>query len=119
MYPANCGYCKELQAFKGGLVFFTDDNIAVDPKRTVELLRAIIPLKISWVGQVSLHVAQDEELLALMQQSGCRCVLIGFESLDKVTISAMHKGVNSISVSELAPELEENGYDGSKKELGE
>ena len=75
-------------------VFFVDDNICVDRVRTRELLEALVPLRIRWIGQVSLDVARDDELLALMRASGCIGVLIGFESLDPASLARMGKGVN-------------------------
>ena len=76
-------------------IFFIDDNIGMDTERFRELLKALIPLKISWSGQVSIHIAQDESLLNLMHQSGCMLVLIGFESLNLKTLEMMGKSVNS------------------------
>ena len=55
---------------------FIDDNIGMDPVRFRQLLEALIPLNIRWSGQVSMHIAEDESLLALMKKSGCQLVLI-------------------------------------------
>ena len=76
-------------------IFFIDDNIGMDTERFRELLKALIPLKIRWSGQVSIHIARDEALLKLMQQSGCMLVLIGFESLNPETLKMMGKSVNN------------------------
>ena len=67
----------------------------MDVERLKELCRLMIPLRKRWVGQLSIHTAQDDELLALMARSGCAGVLIGFESLDAETLSDMGKRVNS------------------------
>jgi radical SAM superfamily enzyme YgiQ (UPF0313 family) len=75
-------------------IFFVDDNIAVDRGRTLALLKALIPLKIRWVGQASLNVAADDEMLRLMQKSGCWGLLVGFESLNPAVLAAMGKQVN-------------------------
>lgn len=75
-------------------VFFVDDNICVDRDRTRELLRAVQPLGIRWVGQVSLDIAHDDALLVLMRKSGCIGVLIGFESLETESLEQMSKRVN-------------------------
>jgi radical SAM superfamily enzyme YgiQ (UPF0313 family) len=75
-------------------VFFVDDNLGVNPDRLRALCEALIPLKRPWVGQASLNIANDPALLALMARSGCQGVLIGFESLDAATLSAMGKAVN-------------------------
>jgi radical SAM superfamily enzyme YgiQ (UPF0313 family) len=76
------------------LVFFVDDNITSHPSATKELLRALIPLELRWVGQASINAAHDEELLSLMARSGCQGVLIGFESLDPANLAAMNKDFN-------------------------
>ena len=76
------------------LVFFVDDNIAGDLQRGKEMLRALIPLKIRWVSQMSIDAAHDEEYLALLRESGCQGVLIGFESLSPGNLRSMGKGFN-------------------------
>jgi radical SAM superfamily enzyme YgiQ (UPF0313 family) len=59
---------------------FADDNTFVDKAWGKELCRALIPLKLNWFTETDISVADDEELLALMRQAGCRQVLIGLES---------------------------------------
>jgi radical SAM superfamily enzyme YgiQ (UPF0313 family) len=59
-----------------------------------ELCRELIPLKIGWVGQTSIHIARDESLLELMVESGCKGVLIGMESLDPANLRDMGKSWN-------------------------
>lgn len=76
------------------LIFFVDDNLTARPAEAREFLRAIAPLKLRWVSQVSLDAALDEELLRLMVDSGCVGVLIGFESLNAANLKKMNKGVN-------------------------
>jgi radical SAM superfamily enzyme YgiQ (UPF0313 family) len=75
-------------------IFFVDDNIGSDPERLRGLCEALLPLKRPWIGQASLHIAQDPALLGLMRRSGCQGVLIGFESLDPATLADMGKSVN-------------------------
>lgn len=79
------------------LKFFVDDNFTAEPDATKELLRAIMPLGIHWVTQMSIHAAHDEELLELMRRSGCAGVLIGFESLRSETLRAMGKAFNTMA----------------------
>jgi radical SAM superfamily enzyme YgiQ (UPF0313 family) len=75
-------------------VFFVDDNIFVDVPRAKELFRALIPLRIRWSCQVSIDVARDRELLALMERSGCLTAVVGFESLSGESLAQMKKGWN-------------------------
>ena len=81
------------------VVFFVDDNLAMDIPRLKELCRRLTPLRLHWVGQLSINAAQDEELLSLMEASGCAGVLIGFESLSRETLLAMGKNVNRASAN--------------------
>ncbi|MBQ9430002.1 MAG: B12-binding domain-containing radical SAM protein [Kiritimatiellae bacterium] len=85
----------EVRSLKKDYLFFVDDNLAMDVPRLKELCRRMIPLKKKWMGQLSIHTANDDELLALMAESGCAGVLIGFESLDADTLSVMGKRVNT------------------------
>ena len=74
--------------------FFVDDNFIGNIKEAKALLRAIIPLKVRWITQMSIDGAHDEELLDLLQKSGCVGVLIGFESLDEKNLELMNKSFN-------------------------
>lgn len=59
---------------------FADDNALVDRSYWKELLPAIRDKGIRWFAETDLSVAEDEELLELMRESGCAQVLIGLES---------------------------------------
>jgi len=76
------------------LLFFVDDNLACEPERLKEFLRSLIPLRVRWVGQAGINVAHDPELLDLIVRSGCRCLLIGFESLQPANLREMGKPIN-------------------------
>lgn len=78
--------------------FFVDDNLAMEKSRAMELCKALIPLKIKWFGQVSIHISHDEELLQALKESGCVGVLIGFESFNQVNLHTMSKNVNLINI---------------------
>jgi radical SAM superfamily enzyme YgiQ (UPF0313 family) len=78
------------------LIFFVDDNFAMNKQHAKELLRALIPLNIRWVSQTSIDAAHDEELLQLMAASGCQGVLIGLESLNPQNLKRMNKGFNMV-----------------------
>ena len=85
----------EIKALPKDILFFVDDNLAMDVARFKALCHALIPLRKHWIGQLSIHAAHDAELLALMAESGCAGVLIGFESLHVETIRDMGKQVNA------------------------
>ena len=59
---------------------FADDNSFVIREHYKELLRALRGEGIRWFTEADISIAEDEELLGLMRESGCRQVLIGLES---------------------------------------
>jgi len=63
------------------VVFFVDDNIASSREYAAELFAAIRPLGLTWLGQASLEMGEDPELLRMAAESGCRGLLVGFESV--------------------------------------
>src|SRR5262249_25252868 len=89
----------EMAATGSRRFFIVDDNLVSQPAKARELCRELIPLRVGWVGQASIHIAQDDELLALMAASGCRGVLIGMESLGPANLRDMGKGWNLAAAS--------------------
>ncbi len=85
---------EEIVASSSKRFFIVDDNFVSQPNKARELCRQLAPLDVNWVGQASIHIAHDDELLALMAESGCRGVLIGMESLDPKNLRAMGKDWN-------------------------
>ena len=75
-------------------IFFVDDNLFHNKSKFREFLLALIPLKRRWACQISVDVTQDDELLDLMQKSGCLMVLIGIESLKGDNLKLMNKAWN-------------------------
>ncbi|MBI5559876.1 MAG: B12-binding domain-containing radical SAM protein [Deltaproteobacteria bacterium] len=80
--------------YKKKSIFFADDNIISDRKFARELFPALKPYRLNWSCQASINIAQDDELLRLMKDSGCGAILIGFESVSEKNLSRMDKKVN-------------------------
>lgn len=59
---------------------FADDNSFVNVRHYKELLRALEKENLRWFTEADWNVAKDDELLALMRDSGCQQILIGLES---------------------------------------
>jgi radical SAM superfamily enzyme YgiQ (UPF0313 family) len=74
-------------------IFFYDDNFAANPRRTKELLREMIRLRLgfAWSTQVRTDIVKDPELLDLMAAAGCATLFIGFESVDPSALKEMKK----------------------------
>lgn len=78
------------------IVWFWDDNLTINRKYIKELLTAMIPLKKWWLTQASLDIAKDEELLDLMQQSGCIGIFFGIETFGKESLVDANKKQNKV-----------------------
>ncbi len=78
------------------VVFFVDDNIGANPNRAKELFKALIPMKIFWGSQACMAFGNDEELVALAAESGCRLMFIGVESLSTQGLAEIDKRHNKV-----------------------
>jgi radical SAM superfamily enzyme YgiQ (UPF0313 family) len=76
----------ELETITHQRVYFVDDNIIGYSKKSKEHAKALFKgmidrgIRKDWYCQASLNVADDEEVLKYMADSGCRMILIGIES---------------------------------------
>lgn len=59
---------------------FADDNTFVHKEWAKELLRELADREVRYFTETDVSVADDDELLDLLYPSGCRQVLIGFET---------------------------------------
>ncbi len=78
------------------VVFFIDDNFAINVKRTKSLLRDIIAAnaQVHWVAQISANLLRDVKFLDLTAASGGRWIFIGMESIDPANLASVNKGFN-------------------------
>ena len=84
----------EIQNLDGKLMVFNDVSLFDDVDYAKELLLSMIPLKRRWGGLATVSVADDAELLELLERSGCIYLLIGFESIRQKALNEIHKGFN-------------------------
>ncbi len=84
----------EIERLNRKHIFLVDDNIFVNVPQAKALFRALIPLNIRWSCQISIDIANDEELLTLLEKSGCTTAVVGFESLDAGNLAQMKKRWN-------------------------
>lgn len=117
--PMNCDFCS-VTAFNGAHyrnrpipevieemkeipqrnIFILDDNIVGGTKRSqeraIELFKAMkeAGIKKDWIGQASLNVADNEEVLKYAAESGCRMLFIGIESEQEDQLTGANKRLN-------------------------
>lgn len=115
--PINCNFCsvtafngpryrlrsidsviEEIKQIKSKRIFIVDDNIVGAGnkyiRRTRELFTRLKECNKEWGAQTCLNIVEHEDLLTLARESGCRALLIGFESIDADSLNHMHKPVN-------------------------
>lgn len=71
--------------------FFVDDNLVADPENLMILCDRLRPLNVLWAAQGTLELARQPELLKAMKSAGCEMILIGFESVEPVSLAKMGK----------------------------
>lgn len=86
----------EIRSFKGKEVIFPDVNLIANLQYAKALFTAMIPLKKWWMGLTTTAIGHNEELLDLFQKSGCKGLLVGFESVNQATQQGIRKGVNRV-----------------------
>lgn len=115
--PINCNFCSvtafngsryrvrsidsvidEINSIKSKRIFIVDDNIVGQGPRYIrrakELFDRMADCNKEWGGQTCLSIVEHDDVLKAAQRSGCKGMLIGFESLDPAAIDSMHKSVN-------------------------
>src|SRR5436309_1173544 len=68
---------------------FADDNSFVNREHYKRLLRELAKEEVRWFTEADVRVAEDEELLGLMRDSGCQQVLIGLESPRRASLNGV------------------------------
>ncbi|MBI5148953.1 radical SAM protein [Candidatus Pacearchaeota archaeon] len=97
----------------GKAIAFVDNNIVGPPhdySKAKEFFKALIPYETKWFGQFDTRVEQDDELLDIMAESGCRAGFIGFETIEKKALESIGKKWNLIDkFSSLCYKLHKRG----------
>jgi len=81
----------EIESIESPHLFFVDDALGLNRNAAKKLFTEMIPLRRQWLGQGTVSLAEDLELLGLMRRSGCLGLLIGFESVQKGTQNEVRK----------------------------
>jgi radical SAM superfamily enzyme YgiQ (UPF0313 family) len=86
----------ELAQVRAKHMFFVDDNLTVNPDRTIELCRGLVERRLDkrFAIQASLEMGQNGDLLKWLQRAGCFLVSVGLESVDEGTLYNLRKASN-------------------------
>ncbi|MBK5072291.1 radical SAM protein [Budviciaceae bacterium CWB-B4] len=96
---------REIEQQERKFIFFVDDNIASDQPALIELCHALTPLKVNWISQASLDVTKNRQLMSLMQKSGCWGNVMGFESINPLSLKDARKSPNMRNFSHYTDEI--------------
>jgi len=119
--PLNCSFCSvsafngtryrhrpianvidELKSIREKWVLVVDDNLIGTGEAHVARAKALFgamiraDLRKQWICQATINMADDEQLLALAAQAGCRGVFIGFESPTAEGLAEVGKKFNAL-----------------------
>ncbi len=84
----------EIRRLKSKSIFFGDSNFGGSRAHAMELMEALIPLKLRWSALWASYLCNDKEFMDLAQRSGLLHLNIGVESIDANTLNAMNKRFN-------------------------
>ena len=87
---------EEIKATQARNLLFADSNFAGKIDHAMELMEALLPLKVRWSSLWSAYLCTNKKFMDLAQRSGLLHVNIGVESIDPDTLDEMNKKVNKV-----------------------
>jgi len=86
----------EIKTLRSKHYIFLDPSMSSNREYVLELLTALIPLKIKWMGLSTIDVIHDAALFNLIVKSGCEGILAGFESINTESLEGVGKKTNKV-----------------------
>ena len=86
----------EIKSLKSKEIIFPDVNLLADYEYAKNLFAAMKPLKKWWFGLTTSEIGIDDAMIKLFQKSGCKGLLIGFESVNQASQKEIRKGINKV-----------------------
>ena len=103
---------KEIKRLGFKKFLLLDDNIFSDKIYLAELCAEIKKLRMKWMSQCSISIADDEKIVKLAAGAGCFALSFGLESISRASLAAMQKGwANPERYAEQIQKLERAGID--------
>ena len=96
-YRAAQAVVEEIKQIGAKNILFADSNFAGKMSHTMELMEALIPLRIRWSALWSAHLCKNDAFMDLAKKSGLLHLNIGMESIDSKTLISMNKKANKAS----------------------
>ena len=86
-----------------------DPSLADDRDHALAFFRALAPLNKRWVGLATVAAALDDELMGAAVKSGCRGLLLGFESIVPASLVSARKPVKVEAQVRAVQQLHDRG----------
>ena len=101
----------ELESFEKRHAVFIDLSPVEDVQYAKALYRAMIPLRLRWIGlSTTRNLPKTTSTYVVAEQSGCKGLLIGFESISQATLNATHKQFHAAGrYAEVVRKLHDHG----------
>lgn len=87
----------EIKHCRSRNILFGDSNFGGKRSHTMELMEALIALRVRWSALWSSYLCQDTEFLDLAKRSGLLHVNLGIESISPDTLDGMNKRFNKVN----------------------
>jgi len=87
---------EEIMELDARNLVFLDSSPFEDLEMAWRLSEALMPLGIRWHSSITLKLMNEEKLIKNLSRSGCRSVLVGFESLNQAAINQSGKNFNKV-----------------------
>ena len=88
---------EEIRSIQHNYIVFMDDNILGNWGRAKKLFIELIPLEKHWSAQCTVNIGQDSELVNLAAKSGCKNLIMGFETLNEHNLVQINKKLNNVA----------------------
>ncbi len=101
---------KDIKTLNTNHIMFIDDNFIGNPNWTREFLYKIKDINLKYNAAVSTNILDYPDILDLMEETGCKSLFIGFESINPRAIESVNKVQNNTNRYEkLVDELHKRG----------
>jgi len=86
---------EELKRIPNRIIIFRDASLTLNPNYSMELFRAIAPLKKKWIANGNINLlGKNEKFLRAAKKSGAISWFVGFESINPDSLKEAHKVSN-------------------------
>lgn len=96
------------EAFNSKSIWIRDDNFFVDVERSKTIMRGLEKMGVAWGtsgARGDTMGAMDDDCLKLVERSGCKFLMMGYESGSDRILNLMHKGVTTADITAINRKL--------------